>query len=343
MSVFRQVIGMCGNDGLLYRSMVCRDQAATPVQSQFRGIIDLWYSKVKRLPVVVKFSPRVATKVVSGTWTYYNSVAVTAKTNRKELFFPGQPSKPTLQKLKKNIVGVVKEGRGHNPVRHHSYNYDHEPLFVLKWVRASRYLSNLAKNNAAAAAYADVLTHNSSISREEFMSQVKHCSWDWLRKARVRFEAIALCIVSQTYNKMVRGRGACWFYIFTDGSPQWRGREMFATTVDAYCDGQIIRRLAPLINLARDNLDHAGKTVGLVWQVFLLVGPDYASVRDFLNRVRSLTTDMGVERLLADMPDFLPDFYAAIDPAFSKHSVAHRSHMFPAAMQVAGWCHMWDL
>ena len=64
----------------------------------------------------------------------------------------------------------------------------------------------------------------------------------------------------------------------------------------------------PLISLPRDYLDSTGKTMALVWVVFLLTGPHYDDCRSFCDRIVSVTTDMGTERLLARMPDCLKDF-----------------------------------
>ena len=55
--------------------------------------------------------------------------------------------------------------------------------------------------------------------------------------------------------------------------------------------------------------DAMSKSIALLWQIYLMVGPGYQQVRGFCNRVRSFTTDMGVERLMARMPDCLVEFY----------------------------------
>lgn len=62
----------------------------------------------------------------------------------------------------------------------------------------------------------------------------------------------------------------------------------------------------------------------------------------FLRRVRSLTTDQGVERLLADFPLVLPAFFRLIDPAFQAQRVTADALLFPRALAVPGWLHLWD-
>ena len=32
-----------------------------------------------------------------------------------------------------------------------------------------------------------------------------------------------------------------WFFLFTDASPQWRGMELMASTLDLFFDGEFIR------------------------------------------------------------------------------------------------------
>ena len=67
----------------------------------------------------------------------------------------------------------------------------------------------------------------------------------------------------------------------------------------------------PLVALGRDFLDAAGKTLALLWLIFLLVGPAWSSMRRFCGMVKAILTDMGTERLIHSNPDILPDFCCA--------------------------------
>lgn len=101
------------------------------------------------------------------------------------------------------------------------------------------------------------------------------------------------------------------------------------------------RRLMPMIALQRGALDAIGKSLALVWVIWLLVGPHIDQVIHFCNRVRSICTDMGTERKIATMPDIVVEFYQLL--LGCKVSVADRGRLFPMALQSPGWQHGWDL
>ena len=68
-----------------------------------------------------------------------------------------------------------------------------------------------------------------------------------------------------------------------------------------------------------------------------------AMIRHFCSRVRAIVTDMGVERKLADMVDCIDEFMLCHDPKYRDLGPADRvSHLFPRALQMGGWKHIWD-
>jgi hypothetical protein len=97
----------------------------------------------------------------------------------------------------------------------------------------------------------------------------------------------------------------------------------------------------PLISLGRDYLDAIGKTMALVWMIFLLCGPHYSDCLAFCDRVVSITSDMGTERLIARMPDCLKEFWSLLLGIEIDRPL--RTFLFPLALQSPGWCHGWDI
>lgn len=89
--------------------------------------------------------------------------------------------------------------------------------------------------------------------------------------------------------------------------------------------------------------DALSKTVALLWQIWLMVGPSFSRVRQFCDRVRSITTDMGVERLIAGQPDCLVEFYECWLKARLPADIDRgRKFLFPRAIEVGGWKHLFD-
>jgi hypothetical protein len=94
--------------------------------------------------------------------------------------------------------------------------------------------------------------------------------------------------------------------------------------------------------LPKSMADAVSKCIALLWQIFLMVGPLFEDVRRFCCRVRSITTDMGVERQLATMVDCLPDFYRIWLKVKLPASTPVLKRLFPRSLQIGGWKHLWD-
>ena len=86
-------------------------------------------------------------------------------------------------------------------------------------------------------------------------------------------------------------------FVLIDASPQWRGRELYGGTLDLFVHLEegpsYSRHLLPVLNLGTLYITAFGKSVGLLWMLVLMIGPDYSTRRSVLMRIRALTTDLG--------------------------------------------------
>ena len=140
------------------------------------------------------------------------------------------------------------------------------------------------------------------------MDRLEYVHPTCLRLARVRLDCVAMLLFRKFWETLEYN--AVDIHIFADGSPQWRGLELFASSADIWINcNTFMRKLLPCVSLPRWMADAMSKTIAFLWQVYLMVGPAYAHVRHFCNRVRSFTTDMGVERLMSNQRDCLIEFY----------------------------------
>ena len=97
----------------------------------------------------------------------------------------------------------------------------------------------------------------------------------------------------------------------------------------------------PVLSLERHMLDAHGKTLALLFQILLLVGPSAEEMIRFLSRVRCILTDMGTERLMANMVDCLIKLFQLMGaPA---QGLPRRTHTFDLCLQSPGWMHQWDV
>ena len=86
------------------------------------------------------------------------------------------------------------------------------------------------------------------------------------------------------------------------------------------------------------------KTLIIVWHSFLVCGPWLPLVSWLSSRVLSITTDMGVERNIANHVDLLTEMYVGLDPKCAHASVTNsQMWQFPRALKMPGWKHCWDL
>ena len=103
-----------------------------------------------------------------------------------------------------------------------------------------------------------------------------------------------------------------WVFIFLDASLQERGRELFAASFDLVCRSApefCQRRYFAGVRIGHDLLSALGKTIALLWQIFLQIGPDFNLMRQFCSSVAGICSDLGTERLIARGADILIDFF----------------------------------
>ena len=119
---------------------------------------------------------------------------------------------------------------------------------------------------------------------------------DFSRTARVRIDMAAMLLYRLANRQMLE---PCMF-LWTDSSPQWRGKEFCASSFDVIANGVVQRRLLPCVALAKGRTGAVQKALALLWQISLVVGAD--QVQAFCRSVRGVITDMGIERLIVRMP-----------------------------------------
>ena len=130
-----------------------------------------------------------------------------------------------------------------------------------------------------------------------------------LRRARIRCDIVAMLLFQRLWLQLPVD---IVIFMYVDSSPQVRGEELCAASFehyDYYGRVKLQRRLMPMIGLPRDMTGQIGKSLALIWIIWLLVGQDPIQVTRFCNAVRAIDTNMGVERKLANMCDMLPEFH----------------------------------
>ncbi len=138
---------------------------------------------------------------------------------------------------------------------------------------------------------------------------------------------------------------ACSAVLYADGSPQWRGTEFWAASLEvARTENGIFsveRILLPPLRLGGHLLNRWGKTYALLWQLYLCAGRDANLMQLACDAVQGITSDMGVERLIPEMEDCLPTFLRHVGLDVPE-DFPIRAQLFPNSILAPGWAHLWD-
>ena len=209
---------------------------------------------------------------------------------------------------------------------------------LLPWMRATLMNRNIFEANKSMAAWAHVFAINGEPA-QVLISRTRKCRPDSLRQARITLDFVACDVLRKYFD--ARPLQGMSFFLFFDGSPQWRGTEIFCSSLDWTVGSLYFRRLLPLLCLERQMLSAFKKTCAVLWQLWLLSGRQ-ALFLEFLHRVRSATTDMGTEVGVINAPvAWLNRALRALGQPDAPHSFG--AWTFPRGLQAPGWKHLWDL
>ena len=196
----------------------------------------------------------------------------------------------------------------------------------------------------AAQKFAKVFSVANGVSTASILGVLKPANMQVLRAARPRLDVVACCLFRKVWSELVPD--SINIYLYLDSSPQVRGEELFALSVelrDPAGNYPWERRLAPMVALQKDYFDAIGKGLALVWILWLLVGPAPEQLIRFCDRVRGVVTDMGTERKIARLPCLISDFYEIMLEVRMPVQLPFRLYLFPLALSSPGWMHGWDV
>ena len=311
-----------------------------PYDVPLQSVLRLW-----RVGQSKRWSPAVVEVPVDEAWgtivqehVVLRSVCVTQRTDRSRLIFPACPSKKLLRGWLRTLAP---DDRNLHPVEDIPRTSmarlplsSTDPHLILDWLEATSHLKDLKKKDEATSSWARLFSRASDQNRYSLEADVEHVDSTVLRRARVRLDISAMIAFRLLFNCMFKQDAEnVQLYLYCDASPQWRGLELFSSSVDMYDGTAFTRRLMPCVALGKSMLNARGKALALCWQCFLLAGLTVELVRFFLGRVRGVLTDMGTERLIVNLPDALGSLCGMLK---SGHGFADVGDLFPRAVAIPG-------
>jgi hypothetical protein len=306
--------------------------------STFREWVE--FHGICTIPIIVTLETSLALVVIRHGWMCFYAVALTTGRSAKRKMLESRASWKVMRRWLRDQVAVASRRIRHNRVAGKGWESALPADLVIDWVRTTIFMKDTKLTKEASKAFARVLCRkNPKITSAELVSQCEYCGREVLRRARVRIDAVA-ALLFRMYFMSLHTR---WYMnLWADGSPLWNGTEMFASSFDLTVRDSTHRRLLPCVRLPRDFMGAKHKCLALLWQLYLLMGPCFESMRKACEGVRSITTDMGTERLLAGMDDILVTFFRLIG-ARPDPRMCTVAKLFPRALVGQGWRHSWDV
>ena len=297
---------------------------------------------IKTIPIhTVDLAPNFAALQYFSPWPVFHLVTLLEgkRHPRRSLFPGGLPSPKMLTQFASEWTA---QARGHvAELLPSSLRPGMLVDRVIDFVRATKFLSELRQLRNSKTAYTRVIVKDTC--PQEYLQQ-DDSNYEAMRKARCQLDCVAMLLWRYYYRTI--DQTSAWLYLFVDASPQWRGTELLASSFDIISfqeDGSstCIRRLLPQISIARHMYSTVGKTVSLLWQLFLMFGPSFLALRMVCNQVAGFTSDLGTERRIPRRRDILIPFCRMLKvyvPRWAKP----QKYLFPNCLLSAGWFHLWD-
>ena len=234
------------------------------------------------------------------------------------------------------IVGARTAGR--------QKHYD--PVETIRQLKFAGCLRDQSKTEDALQAAIDAVCPSEALKDEVAAHKPQTPRKSSLYRAGLKLDPVCMNIERRQFKHMHR---CCpdvivSAHIFADGSPV-TGLEIQGMVLQlALIQGIFRNIILPGVCLHFGGMSTMDKAIALLWALWLVVGNDLDRLVWILSKVTSITTDMGHELGLLDIPDILHVFVQRMRgrPMDSLvQSVDPKSRLFKVALRISGWSHAW--
>ena len=208
-----------------------------------------------------------------------------------------------------NIMLELPSGTLDNPQSgragvHGEQQYD--AVEFLRWMRFTRHLHNQECVGDAADDGLDAALVGDTTQLERTRVPRKTS----LMQGRMHLDATHMLLDRRFFKDLLTNRpdDLVAAFVYSDGSPV-SGTELQGMVMDMIMrDRSIITRIMPGVALAYGAFGVMSKAFAFLWAIYLGIGPWEFGLTLFFTKVRGLTTDMGTELGLADVPNLIKGF-----------------------------------
>lgn len=235
------------------------------------AVLRHWAGQCVAPAVLTPFSAHLSLQVVAGICSFMHCVVVGSRVNRQRLLVRREPRRRFIDdNLKEAPFRRIAARQAIQCVEHaSSWMGMIDPALVMEWLRASAFVKDVRKMEPAAAAFSTMFARGLGMDARDLLDLAPNGCPELIRLARVRLDMVAMLLTRMMLRHMFSVRPNMNIYLFADASPQWRGLEMWAASMDIQDGQSIVRRLLPVLSLDRCQVDAVGKMTALLWPVFL--------------------------------------------------------------------------
>ena len=213
----------------------------------------------------------------------------------------------------------------------------------LKVLRFNRHLKSAATLDEAPRDAVDLLTPEGVALPDDF-AKGKQPSPAQIRRARVQLDAVSNNVRRRYMTDLYRrGDEVVSAHLFSDGSPV-TGVEIQGMLIQVWLvSNTLLEMVMPGVHLAFGQYGLSSKVYAFLWSFFLMCGPRFEVMEFFLGKIRSITTDMGIELGMLNARNVLLAFLRRLNgtPWDQLSSLVDPlSRLFRRAMRVPGWSHL---
>lgn len=233
------------------------------------GALMLNWSATQLLPVArAVLHDQVVAAVLAGERRHFHCVATSGKIARKRLLVQDGPPRTHLKTMLEDlpdalVMPIVRFWwDGPQGVR--------DPEVLLHWLDASHNLKEQRQATTTALKFAALFSFKSGIPVKDITKNLEFTSGRLLIKSRVRSDCTAMLLHRRWWLALCSTEQAVSAHLFVDSSPQWRGVELAACTIDIVVLDRLKRCLAPVVSLSKSQLDLNGNVAAVLWQAYLV-------------------------------------------------------------------------
>ena len=242
-----------------------------------------------------------------------------------------------LQKRHKVLLRSAKH-------KFYPFRMHYEMRFLIQCVFLARGLRDKRQVGATAHDVIEALFGNKAHVVKHVMGDAgfKWPSQTVLRHCQIRLDFACMLFRRAISNSCRKPNGIIVREVLFDASRAF-GREVFAARecVIAFPEAwsapcAVVSRRLPTVTLAHRHMSASDKADALLHCVWLEYGPDKASLEAWLDSVRVIPTDLGVESLIANAANIVPALYNLMP------SGSDSPYLFPNGLRFPGWhrlCH----